>query len=81
RISSLLAVLPNSVPAFTINRYSSSGLQSIAIAANEIAQGNIDVALGAGVESMSMIPFGGNKMSFSKEIFAKDENVAIAYGM
>ena len=81
RISSLLAGLPNTVPAFTINRYCSSGLQSIAIAVNEIAQGNIDVAIGAGVESMSMIPFGGNKMSFSKEIFAKDENVAIAYGM
>ncbi|APC91078.1 MULTISPECIES: acetyl-CoA C-acyltransferase [Francisella] len=81
RISSLLAGLPNTVPAFTINRYCSSGLQSIAIAANEIAQGNIDVAIGAGVESMSMIPFGGNKMSFSKEIFAKDENIAIAYGM
>ena len=81
RISSLLAELPNTVPSFTINRYCSSGLQSIAIAANEIAQGNIDVAIGAGVESMSMIPFGGNKMSFSKEIFAKDENVAIAYGM
>lgn len=81
RISSLLSGLPNTVPAFTINRYCSSGLQSIAIAANEIALGNIDVAIGAGVESMSMIPFGGNKISFSKEIFAKDENVAIAYGM
>ncbi|MED7789037.1 acetyl-CoA C-acyltransferase [Francisella sp. 19X1-34] len=81
RISSLLAGLPNTVPAFTINRYCSSGLQSIAIAANEIAQGNMDVAIGAGIESMSMIPFGGNKMSFSKEIFEKDENVAIAYGM
>ncbi|AXA33374.1 acetyl-CoA C-acyltransferase [Francisella adeliensis] len=81
RISTLLAGLPNKVPAFTINRYCSSGLQSIAIAANEIAQGNMDVAIGAGIESMSMIPMGGNKMSFSKEIFAKDENVAIAYGM
>ncbi|QIV96385.1 acetyl-CoA acyltransferase [Allofrancisella inopinata] len=81
RISSLLAGLPDTVPAFTINRYCSSGLQSIAIAANEIAQGNMDVAIGAGIESMSMIPFGGNKMSFSKEIFAKDENVGIAYGM
>ncbi|WP_150466589.1 acetyl-CoA C-acyltransferase [Francisella sp. SYW-9] len=81
RISSLLAGLPNTVPAFTINRYCSSGLQSIAIAANEIAQGNMDVAIGAGIESMSMIPFGGNKMSFSKEVFEKDENVAIAYGM
>ncbi|QIW09636.1 acetyl-CoA C-acyltransferase [Francisella sp. LA112445] len=81
RISSLLAGLPNTVPAFTINRYCSSGLQSIAIAANEIAQGNMDVAIGAGIESMSMIPFGGNKMSFSKEVFEKDENIAIAYGM
>ena len=81
RISSLLAGLPDSVPAFTINRYCSSGLQSIAIAANEIAQGNMDVAIGAGIESMSMIPFGGNNISFSKEVFAKDENVAIAYGM
>ncbi|KEI34597.1 3-ketoacyl-CoA thiolase [Francisella sp. W12-1067] len=81
RISSLLAGLPDTIPAFTINRYCSSGLQSIAIAANEIAQGNMDVAIGAGIESMSMIPFGGNKMSFSKEIFAKDENVGIAYGM
>ncbi|AJC49353.1 acetyl-CoA C-acyltransferase [Allofrancisella guangzhouensis] len=81
RISSLLAGLPDTVPALTINRYCSSGLQSIAIAANQIAQGNMDVAIGAGIESMSMIPFGGNKMSFSKEIFAKDENVGIAYGM
>ena len=81
RISSLLAGLPNSVPAFTINRYCSSGLQSIAIAANEIAQGNMNVAIGAGIESMSMIPFGGNNISFSTEIFAKDENIAIAYGM
>ncbi|MDE4940797.1 acetyl-CoA C-acyltransferase, partial [Francisella tularensis subsp. holarctica] len=54
RISSLLAGLPNSVPALTINRYCSSGLQSISIPANEIAQGNIDVAIGAVVESMSM---------------------------
>lgn len=81
RISTLLAGLPNSVPAFTVNRYCSSGLQSIAIAANEIALGNVDVAIGAGVESMSMIPFGGNNISFSKNVFAKDENVAIAYGM
>lgn len=64
RISTLLAGLPNKVPAFTINRYCSSGLQSIAIAANEIAQGNMNVAIGAGIESMSMIPMGGNKISF-----------------
>ncbi|WP_395946617.1 acetyl-CoA C-acyltransferase [Caedibacter taeniospiralis] len=81
RISTLLAGLPDSVPAFTINRYCSSGLQSIAIAANEIAQGNMEVAVAGGVESMSMIPFGGHNISFSSDIFTKDENVAIAYGM
>ncbi|MDE4953405.1 acetyl-CoA C-acyltransferase, partial [Francisella tularensis subsp. holarctica] len=64
RISSLLAGLPIPFPAFKINRYCSSGLQSIAIASNESAQGNIDVALGAGGEILSMIPFGGNKISF-----------------
>ncbi|WP_192483553.1 MULTISPECIES: acetyl-CoA C-acyltransferase [Cysteiniphilum] len=81
RISTLLAGLPDSVPAFTINRYCSSGLQSIAIAANEIAKGNMEVAVAGGIESMSMIPFGGHNISFSSEIFTKDENVAIAYGM
>ncbi len=81
RISTLLAGLPDSVPAFTINRYCSSGLQSIAIAANEIARGNMEVAIAGGIESMSMIPFGGHNISFSSEIFTKDENVAIAYGM
>ena len=81
RVSTLLAGLPDSVPAYTINRYCSSGLQAIAVAANEIAKGNMDVAIAAGVESMSMIPFGGNNISFSKQIFEKDENVAIAYGM
>ena len=81
RVSTLLAGLPDSVPAFTINRYCSSGLQSIAIAANEIAKGNMEVAVAGGIESMSMIPFGGHNISFSSEIFTKDENVAIAYGM
>ena len=81
RISTLLAGVPDSVPAFTVNRYCSSGLQSIAIAANEIAKGNIEVAVAGGVESMSMIPMGGNNVSFSSDVFAKDENIAIAYGM
>ena len=81
RISSLLAGLPDSVPAFTVNRYCSSGLQSIAIAANEIAKGHMEVAVAGGVESMSMIPLGGNNISFSDEVFTKDENIAIAYGM
>jgi acetyl-CoA acyltransferase len=81
RIASLLAGLPDSVPGITVNRYCSSGLNSIAMAANVIALGHADVMLAGGVESMSLIPMGGNDWSASPEVFKKDENVAIAYGM
>ncbi|KTD82343.1 acetyl-CoA C-acyltransferase [Legionella waltersii] len=80
RISSLLAGLPNSVPAMTINRFCSSGVQSIATAAASIRNGDIHLALGGGVESMSMVPLGGNKYTSNPRIF-NDEDVAIAYGM
>jgi acetyl-CoA acyltransferase len=80
RIASLLAGLPNSVPAMTINRFCSSGVQSIATAAASIRNGDIHLALGGGVESMSMVPLGGNKYTSNPEIF-NDEDVAIAYGM
>ncbi|SJZ72292.1 MULTISPECIES: acetyl-CoA C-acyltransferase [Legionella] len=80
RIASLLAGLPQSVPAMTINRFCSSGVQSIATAAAEISQGNRGLALAGGVESMSMVPLGGNKYTANPEIF-NDEQVAIAYGM
>lgn len=56
----LLAGLPQSVPAQTINRFCSSGLQSIAMGANAIMAGQADVILAGGVETMSMIPMGGN---------------------
>lgn len=81
RIAALLADLPDCVPGVTINRYCSSGLNSIAMAANEIALGNADVMLAGGIESMSLIPMGGNNWSVSPEIFTKDEHIAIAYGM
>ncbi|MBP9743228.1 MAG: acetyl-CoA C-acyltransferase, partial [Burkholderiales bacterium] len=81
RVSSLLAGLPDSVPGMTINRYCSSGLNAIAIAANAIANGDYDVAVAGGVESMSLIPMGGNNFSVSPEVFTKDQNVAIAFGM
>jgi acetyl-CoA acyltransferase len=81
RVASLLAGLPDSVPGLTVNRYCSSGLNSIAIAANSIANGDYEVAVAGGVESMSMIPMGGNDWSVSPEVFKKDENLAIAFGM
>lgn len=81
RISLLLAGLPDSVPGVTINRFCASGLQAVAMAADRIRLGEADVMIGAGVESMSMVPMGGNKFSMNPAIFEHDENVAIAYGM
>jgi acetyl-CoA acyltransferase len=80
RIASLLAGLPQSVPAMTINRFCSSGIQSIATAAATISQGDASLALAGGVESMSMVPLGGNKYTANPIIF-NDEHMAIAYGM
>ena len=59
----LRAGLPDSVTGVTINRYCSSGLQSIAMAADRIRVGSAHIMLAGGSESMSMIPFGGNKLS------------------
>ncbi|HMF90292.1 MAG TPA: acetyl-CoA C-acyltransferase, partial [Candidatus Angelobacter sp.] len=63
RIASLRAGLPVEVSAMTINRFCSSGLQAIALAADSVMAGRAEVAIGGGTESMSMIPMGGNKVS------------------
>jgi acetyl-CoA acyltransferase len=81
RIGALLAGLPNTIGAQTINRFCSSGLQAVALAANEIRLGNAELMLAGGTESMSMVPMMGNKVALSPQVFANDENVAIAYGM
>ncbi|MGH8760322.1 MAG: acetyl-CoA C-acyltransferase [Burkholderiales bacterium] len=81
RIGLLLAGFPNNVSGMTINRFCSSGLQAVAIAADRIRLGEAEVMIGAGTESMSMIPMGGNKIAANEQIFLKDENVGIAYGM
>jgi acetyl-CoA acyltransferase len=81
RIGALLAGLPNTIAAQTINRFCSSGLQAVALAADQIRLGNADLMLAGGTESMSMVPMMGNKVALSPQVFAKDENVAIAYGM
>ncbi|MEE9303228.1 MAG: acetyl-CoA C-acyltransferase [Thiotrichaceae bacterium] len=80
RIVSLLAGLPDSVPGFTVNRFCASGLQSIANAADKIRLGEADIVIAGGVESISMVPMMGNKISINPAIF-EDDNVAIAYGM
>src|SRR5215475_4870446 len=63
RIASLRAGLPVEVSAMTINRFCSSGLQAIALAADSIRSGRAQVVLAGGTESMSMIPMGGHKIS------------------
>lgn len=62
RMIALLAGFPVEVPATTLNRFCSSGSQSIAWAADVIRSGNADVIVAGGVESMSMVPMGGNKI-------------------
>ena len=63
RIASLRAGLPVEVSALTINRFCSSGLQAIAMAAERIMSGGAEAIVAGGTESMSMIPMGGNKIS------------------
>jgi acetyl-CoA acyltransferase len=90
RMVALNAGLPDSVPAETINRFCSSGVQAIAHAAYAIQSGDIDVAIAGGTESMTMVPMTGYKFS-PNPIIASEyphyftnmgltaENVAVKY--
>ncbi len=80
RIAALLAGLPVGVSAQTVNRFCSSGLQAIALAADRIRLGEADLMIGAGTETMSMVPMMGHKIAMNPAIF-QDENIGIAYGM
>jgi acetyl-CoA acyltransferase len=80
RIGLLLAGLPDTVPGVTINRFCSSGLQSVAMAADRIRLGEAELVLAGGTESMSMVPMMGHKIAMNPAIFT-DENIGIAYGM
>ena len=68
RLAVLLAKWPDTVPAVTVNRFCSSGLQAVAQGAERIAFGSVDVLLAGGVESMSMVPMTGNKFSANPEL-------------
>ena len=80
RIATLLAGLPDSTPAYTLNRFCSSGLQSVSNAADLIKSGASDLVIAAVVESMSSVPMTGFKPSMNPKILS-DENISIAYGM
>ncbi|HEX5313931.1 MAG TPA: acetyl-CoA C-acyltransferase [Gammaproteobacteria bacterium] len=81
RMAALVAGLPDSVPGMTVNRFCSSGLQAIAIAADRVRTGDADLVLAGGVESMSLVPMGGHHPAYNAAIFARREDYGIAYGM
>jgi len=71
RVASMKAGLPYQVPAQTINRFCSSGLQTIALAAERIMAGFADCIIAGGTESMTTVPMGGNKYSANPGLVAK----------
>ncbi len=81
RICGLKAGLPDSVPGMTINRFCSSGLQSIAMAAERILAGFADIIVAGGTESMTMVPMGGNKPSFNPEIVEERPEIFMPMGL
>jgi acetyl-CoA acyltransferase len=71
RVAALKAGIPYQVPAQTINRFCSSGLQSIALAAERIMAGFADCIIAGGTESMTTVPMGGNKYSANPGLVAQ----------
>jgi len=81
RVCSLRAGLPIESAAMTVNRYCASGLQSIALAADRIRGGGADVIVAGGTESMSLIPFGGNKISINPWLEEHYPNSYLSMGL
>lgn len=80
RIAALLAGLPDSVPAVTVNRFCSSGLQTIAQAAERIMVGAIDVAIAGGTETMTLVPMGGFSPSANPVAMAEQPEIYTPMG-
>jgi len=80
RIANIRAGLPDTVPGVTMNRFCSSGLETMATAAAKIEAGLYDVAVAGGVESMSMIPMGGQKPSPNPTLSKESPEVYIGMG-
>ena len=81
RNAALRAGLPVEISAITINRFCSSGLQSIAMAAERIVAGYGDVILAGGTESMTMIPMGGNKVSPNPWLMDHNPDAYLSMGL
>jgi len=81
RIALLRAGLPVEISAMTINRFCSSGLQAIAMAAERIMAGGAEAIIAGGVESMTMIPMGGNKISANPWLVANYPDAYLSMGL
>jgi acetyl-CoA acyltransferase len=81
RVAALLAGCPVETAGTTINRFCSSGLQAIAFAAGAIVTGANDVVVAGGVESMTMVPMTGNKLSASPEAMRRCPEVYTPMGI
>lgn len=82
RMGVMMAGLPKSVPGVQVNRFCSSGLQAVAMAADRIRTGDEDVMIGCGTETMSMVTMLGNKIVLNPKIYDDPENqLGIAMGM
>jgi len=81
RNAALRAGLPVEISAITINRFCSSGLQSIAMAAERIVAGYGEVILAGGTESMTMIPMGGNKVSPNPWLMDHNHDAYLSMGL
>jgi acetyl-CoA acyltransferase len=81
RIASLRAGLPVEISAVTINRFCSSGLQAIAMAAERIMAGGAETIVAGGVESMTMIPMGGHKVSANPWLIANYPDSYLSMGL
>lgn len=81
RTIALLAGLPQEVPGQTVNRYCSSGLQTVALAANQIIAEQADVIVAGGVELMSAVPMGGNEPTNNPILQDQDSGVSHPMGL
>ncbi|MBD1207613.1 MAG: thiolase family protein [Ignavibacteria bacterium] len=81
RVASLLADLPDSVSAMTVNRFCASGLQTIALGAQSIMSGMTECVVAGGAESMSMVPMSGNKPSMNMNAVDKRPGVYMNMGL
>ncbi|MFZ9887709.1 MAG: thiolase family protein [Myxococcota bacterium] len=81
RIAGFLAGLPDTTSAATLNRFCSSGLNAVADVARNIMVGQIDVGIGGGVESMSLVPMGGHKPSANPELMSDNPAVYTPMGI